>query len=85
MLPTTPRNTRLIVISVIVLAAILMVALVPFIGFDMVNPIVQSQLDRIEQFKAEGNPQWPLFTLTTWLVSFFYPFWSVMSLVAGLT
>lgn len=84
MLPTTPRNVRLTVITVIVIAAVLMVALVPFLGFDMVNPIVKGQLGRIDKFIAEGNPQAPLLKLTPWLVSFFYPFWSVMSMIAGL-
>ena len=84
MLPTTPRQVRLIVVSIIVIAAVLMVALVPFLGFDMVNPIVEGQLDRIAKFTAEGNPKAPLLKLTPWLVSFFYPFWSVLTLIAGL-
>jgi hypothetical protein len=80
----TSRNTRLIVAAVVVLAAILMIVWVPFIGFDMVNPIVENQFARIAKFEAEGNPQAPLLTYTTWLVSFFYPFWSVLSMVGGL-
>lgn len=84
MLLQTPRNTRLAVVSLVVLAAILMIVWVPFIGFDMVNPIVTYQQQRIEKFTAEGNPQAPLLTLTVWLVSFFYPFWSTLSVVAGL-
>jgi hypothetical protein len=88
MLPATPRNSRLIVITLVVIAAILMITVVPFIGFDMSNPIVQGQQARIEKFKAEGTPemavQAALLELTVWLVSFFYPFWSVLSLVAGI-
>jgi hypothetical protein len=84
MLPQTPRNTRLAVVSLVVLAAILMIVLVPFIGFDMVNPIVTAQQARIEKFTAEGNPQAPLLAYTVWLVSFFFPFWSTMSVLAGL-
>lgn len=88
MSPATPRNSRLIVITLVVIAAILMIAVVPFIGFDMSNPIVQGQQARIEKFKAEGSPemavQAALLELTVWLVSFFYPFWSVLSLVAGI-
>jgi hypothetical protein len=84
MQPQTPRNTRLVVVSVVVLAAILMIVWVPFIGFDMVNPIVEGQFARIAKFEAEGNPQAPLLAYTTWLVSFFYPFWSVLSMAAGL-
>jgi hypothetical protein len=61
-----------------------MIAVIPFIGFDMVNPIVKAQQARIEKFTAEGNPQAPLLAYTVWLVSFFFPFWSTMSLIAGI-
>lgn len=83
MLQTTPRQVRLIVVSLVVIAAILMIAVVPFIGFDMVNPIVKAQQARIEKFTAEGNPQAPLLAYSVWLVSFFFPFWSTLSVVAG--
>ncbi len=84
MLLSTPRQVRLAVVTLVVIAAILMIAVIPFIGFDMVNPIVKYQQARIEKFTAEGNPQAPLLTLTVWLVSFFFPFWSTMSLIAGI-
>jgi hypothetical protein len=83
MLEQTSRQVRQVVIGVILVAALLMIVWVPFIAFDMVNPIVTYQQERIAQFIAEGNPQAPLFTLTTWLVSFFYPFWGTMSVIAG--
>lgn len=84
MLLSTSRQVRLAVVSLIVLAAILMIVLVPFISFDMSNPIVKAQQVRIEKFTAEGNPQAPLLAYTVWLVSFFFPFWGTMSVVAGL-
>ncbi len=84
MLLQTPRNIRITVVALLLVAAILMIVLVPFIGFDMVNPIVTAQQERIVKFTAENNPQAPLLTLTVWLVSFFYPFWSTLSVVAGL-
>lgn len=84
MLQETPKNTRMIVVSLVVLAAILMILWVPFASFDMSNPIVKYQQQRIAKFEAEGNPQAPLLTLTVWLVSFFYPFWGTMSFVAGI-
>jgi hypothetical protein len=84
MLLTTSRQVRLTVVILVVIAAILMIAVIPFIGFDMVNPIVKAQQARIEKFTAEGNPQAPLLALTVWLVSFFFPFWSTMSLIAGI-
>lgn len=84
MLQKTPQQTRLIVVSLVVLAAILMIVWVPFLSFDMSNPIVKYQQERIVKFEAEGNPQAPLLTQTVWLVSFFYPFWGTMSFVAGI-
>jgi hypothetical protein len=78
------KQVRTAVIAVILIAAILMIVVVPFIAFDMVNPIVGYQQARIEKFFAEGNPQAPLLVLTTWLVSFFFPFWGSMSVLAGL-
>jgi len=84
MSPNTSRQTRLIVISIVLLGAFLMIAFVPFSAFNMVNPILELQLERIEQFKADGNAKWHLLTLTTWLVSFFFPFWGTMSVLAGI-
>lgn len=78
------EQTRKVITAVVLIAAILMILVVPFMAFDMVNPIVNYQEARIEKFTAEGNPQAPLLTLTTWLVSFFYPFWGSMSVIAGL-
>ena len=84
MLQQTKVQTRKTVVAVVIIAALLMIALVPFIAFDMVNPILTNQLERIEQFTADGNPKAPLLTLTTWLVSFFYPFWGTMSVIGGI-
>lgn len=84
MLQKTSPQTRKIVIGVVLIAAILMIAVVPFMAFKMVNPILGNQLERIEQFKADENPKWHLLTLTTWLVSFFYPFWGSLSVLAGI-
>lgn len=84
MLLATPRQIRLVVVTLVVIAAILMIAVIPFIGFDMVNPIVKAQQARIEKFTAENNPQAPLLAYTVWLVSFFFPFWSTMSLIGGI-
>ncbi|MEN8240648.1 MAG: hypothetical protein ABFS17_01910 [Chloroflexota bacterium] len=84
MLDSTSQKTKQIIVGVIVVAALLMIFLVPFISFDMVNPIVGYQQERIAQFTADNNPSAPLLTLTTWLVSFFYPFWGTMSVIAGI-
>ncbi len=84
MSPNTSRQTRLTVISIVLLGAFLMIVFVPFSAFNMVNPILDLQLERIAQFKADGNAKWHLLTLTTWLVSFFFPFWGTMSVLAGI-
>lgn len=84
MLQKTNRPVRLTVVGLVVIAALLMIAVVPFIAFDMVNPIVTYQQERIIQFTEEGNPAAPLLTLTTWLVSFFYPFWGTLSFAGGI-
>lgn len=88
MLLSTSRQIRLAVVTLVVITAILMIAVIPFIGFNMVNPIAQGQLARIAKFTAEGTPeslvQAALIKVTPWLVTFFYPFWSVLSLVGGI-
>ncbi len=84
MLPATSRQVRFAVVTLVVVAAILMIAIIPFIGFNMVNPIVTAQQARIEKLTAAGDPQAPLLAYTVWLVSFFFPFWSTMSLIAGI-
>jgi len=78
------KSVSKVVLAILVIAALVMIFVIPFIGYDMVNPIVKAQQARIEQFKAENNPQAPLLTFTVWLVSFFFPFWVTMSLVAGI-
>jgi hypothetical protein len=84
----TPRSARLVIISLVVLAAILMITVVPFIGFGMANPIASGQLARIEKFAGLGTPEGTLnaalLKVTPWLITFFYPFWSLLSMVAGL-
>jgi hypothetical protein len=73
----------------VVIAAILMITVVPFIGFGMANPVASGQLARIEKNLAlgtpEGNMQAALLKVTPWLITFFYPFWSLLSLIGGIT
>jgi hypothetical protein len=88
MSPETPRNTRIIIITVVVIAAILMIAVVPFIGFGMANPVAEGQLARIAKNLALGTPEGDmnaaLLKVTPWLITFFYPFWSLLSMVGGI-
>ncbi len=80
----TDQSLNKVTVGLVVIGAILMITVVPFIAFKMVNPIVGYQIERIAKFTADGNPSAPLLTLTTWLVSFFYPFWGSMSVFGGI-
>ena len=71
MLPNTGPTNKKIVLGLVIVASALMIAVIPFIAFKMVNPIIGYQLERIAQFMEEGNAKYHLLTLTTWLVSFF--------------
>ncbi|MBW2208782.1 MAG: hypothetical protein JRG79_17910 [Deltaproteobacteria bacterium] len=84
MSPNTSPSTKKIVLGLVIIAAVLMIGVVPFTAFKMANPILNYQIERITKFTAEGNPSAPLLTLTTWLVSFFYLFWGTMSAIAGI-
>ena len=84
MSPITSPTNKKIVLGLVIVAAVLMIAVIPFIAFKMVNPILGYQLERIAQFMEEGNAKYHLLSLTTWLVSFFYPFWGSMSVIAGI-
>ena len=88
MLPATSRNARSIAVAIVVIAAILMITVVPFTSFGMANPVAHGLLARIEKFTAEGTPESltnaALLKLTPWMITFFFPMWGVLSLVAGI-
>jgi hypothetical protein len=88
MSPKTSRTARLIVVTLVVIAAILMIAVVPFIGFSMANPVASGQLARIEKNLSLGTPegdmQAALLKLTPWMITFFFPLWSTLSILAGI-
>lgn len=72
---------------VVAIFAVLMIVAVPLIANSMIDPIVQGQLDRTANFKAqgtpEGNTQASLLGPAPWLVSFLFPFWASLTFVAG--
>lgn len=78
------RTTRFIVIAIVLIAAILMIAVLPFTVPDALDKIQVEQGKRIEKFYAEGNPQAPLISATQWLVGFFFPFWTALTIIAGI-
>ena len=88
MTPNTPKQTRLIVTAVVVIAAFLMIAAVPFITDSMINPVVKGMLAKKAKFKETGKmkfgvPHWEFQRSGPWRVSLQYPFWTMMSFVGG--
>ncbi len=92
MTPNTPKQTRLVICAIVAIAAILMIAVVPFVTDSMLNPIMKGQLERAAKFEKINKmvkfpdgmiPHAPLIKKTPWLVSFFYPFWTVLTFVGG--
>ncbi len=92
MSPDTPKQTRLVVCAIVAIAAILMIAVLPFVTDAVLNPIMKAQLERTAKFEKMNKlvkfpdgmiPHAPLIAKTPWLVSFFYPFWTVMAFVGG--
>lgn len=85
----TSRQVRLIVVGLVLIAAVLMIAVVPFITDSMLNPILKGQLARIEKFQAlgtpEGNAQAAVIKIIPWSIGFFFPFWTALTFVAGFT
>ena len=81
------QRFRLAITTLIVVAAILMIVVVPLLTNSMINPIVQGQLTRIEKLKASGTPenlmQAALISPGPWVIATLYPIWAVLSLVAG--
>lgn len=92
MTPDTSKQVRLVVIALIVIAAILMIAVVPFMTDKMLDPIMEGQLERAAKFEKMNKlvkfpdgmiPHAPLIKITPWLVSFFYPFWTTLTFIGG--
>lgn len=89
MSPRTSRQVRMVVLSLVLIAAVLMIAVVPFIVNGTLNPIIEGQLARIEKFKALGTPvgnaQAAVIRVTPWTTGFLFPLWAVLSFVGGIT
>lgn len=92
MTPDTPKRTRLIVTVIVVIAAFLMIAVVPRITGSIINPIVKGQLGRAQKFvKMEKMipapygkiPAAPTIKPMAWVISTTYPFWTVLTFIGG--
>ncbi len=77
------RTTKLTVVSIVVIAAILMIAVLPFVVPDMLDGIQQNQKIRTDKFYADGNPQAPLIETTMAMVGWTYPLVTLLSMFAG--
>lgn len=78
------KQTRLIVVSIVLIAAVLMIAVLPFTVPDTLNKIQVKQQERVDQYYAEGNPQAPLIASTMELVGWAFPLWMSLTIIAGI-
>lgn len=78
------RRNRLIVISVVVIAALLMITVLPFLVHDSLGKVQNAQLARIAKFTAENNPQAPLIAPTPALTGWTFPLYMSLSMFAGM-
>jgi len=83
MSPDVSRNTRLVVVLVVVIAALLMIAYQPFLVHDSLDKVQNAQIARVEAFTAEGNPQAPLIAPTPALTGWTFPLYMSLTMMAG--
>lgn len=89
-MPTqSSRQVPLAVIALVLLAAMLMITVVPFITNNMLNPIISGQLARIEKFQAqgtpEGNAQAAVIRIVPYTIGFLFPLFAALTFIAGFT
>lgn len=77
-------QTRKVVVALVILAALFMLVVEPFIVDYMLDKIHPNQVARYETMKAEGDPKAPLLAPAPWLVSVFFPFWMSIAMFAGI-
>jgi hypothetical protein len=87
-MPThSPRQVPLAVIALVLLAAVLMITVVPFITHNMLNPVISGQVARIEKFQSqgtpEGNTQAAVISIIPWTIGFLFPLWAALSFIGG--
>jgi hypothetical protein len=80
-------QTRKIVVTIVLAAAVLMIVAVPFIVHEMLNPVLAGQVARIEKNLSlgtpEGNAQAAVLKIIPWSIGFIFPLWASLSLIAG--
>lgn len=77
-------GARKMVIILVLLAAFFMIAVQPFMVAPALDNIQIKQMERIEKFYADGNPNAPLIEHTPAMVGFFFAQWTMLSFVGGI-
>ncbi len=78
------KQTRMAVLAVVLIAAILMIAVLPFTVPAALDLIQVEQAKRIDKFYATGDPNASLISTTRELVGFFFPLWTSLTMFAGM-
>lgn len=88
MLSETSKRTRLIIVAVMVVAALVTVFAEPLLVKQTLPPIIAGQQARYEKFSNSGDPQLKLkaelIKDTPYLVSFFFPFWMALGVFGAI-
>ncbi len=88
MLSETPQKTRLVIVVVMVIAALVTIFAEPLLVKQILPPIIEGQQARYEKMSASDNPEdkvkAEIIKDTPYLVSFFYPFWMALGVFGGI-
>jgi hypothetical protein len=87
MLSNTPQSTRLIIVIIMVIAALITIIAEPLLVKEILPPIIEGQQARYEKMSASDDPQDKILAEiikdTPYLVSFFYPLWMGLGVVGA--
>lgn len=78
------KKTRQIVVGIVLICAILMLFLLPFLVKVPLADVQAAQQIRIDKFYAEGNPSASLISTTQELVGWAWPMWVSFTMLGGL-
>ncbi|KUO49562.1 MAG: hypothetical protein APF76_03380 [Desulfitibacter sp. BRH_c19] len=77
-------GARKLVIVLVLISAVFMIGVQPFMTAPALDTIQVAQFERIDKFYAEGNPAAPLIENTPAMVGFFFAQWTMLSFIGGL-
>lgn len=78
------KSTRMTVLIIVLVAAILMIAVLPFTTPAALDLIQVEQGKRIDKFMQEDPIKASLISTTQKLVGFFFPLWTSLTMLAGM-